>query len=64
VLYTCLGQDHHADLHRAMRECVDNEDLNKVILNALAAKPKGHDFVIDRRGAAPAVTRFMSTTGG
>jgi cyclic pyranopterin phosphate synthase len=30
----------------------------------MAAKPKGHDFVIDRPGAAPAVPRHMSVTGG
>jgi cyclic pyranopterin phosphate synthase len=27
-------------------------------------KPKGHDFVIDRRAGKPAVARHMSVTGG
>ena len=31
---------------------------------AIALKPKGQDFRIDRPGAAPAVLRTMSTTGG
>ena len=31
---------------------------------AIARKPKGHDFIIDRRHTAPAVARHMSVTGG
>ena len=31
---------------------------------AIARKPKGHDFIIDRRHAAPALARPMSMTGG
>ena len=31
---------------------------------AILRKPKGHDFVIDRRRRAPAVPRHMSVTGG
>ena len=31
---------------------------------AIARKPKGHDFIIDRRHTAPAVRRHMSVTGG
>jgi cyclic pyranopterin phosphate synthase len=31
---------------------------------AIARKPKGHDFVIDRRTKQPAVARHMSVTGG
>jgi cyclic pyranopterin phosphate synthase len=30
----------------------------------MTRKPKGHDFVIDRRAARPAVARHMSVTGG
>lgn len=64
TLYTCLGQDHHADLRAIMRAHADEEALRSGILNAIAGKPKGHDFVIERRGAQPALARFMSTTGG
>ncbi|MBV9632131.1 MAG: GTP 3',8-cyclase MoaA, partial [Xanthobacteraceae bacterium] len=31
---------------------------------AITRKPKGHDFVIDRRHQRPAVGRHMSVTGG
>jgi cyclic pyranopterin phosphate synthase len=31
---------------------------------AISRKPKGHDFVIDRRTKKPAVARHMSVTGG
>lgn len=64
TLYTCLGQDHHADLRAVMRAHDDDDMLREAILYAIAGKPKGHDFVIERRGAKPAVARFMSTTGG
>jgi cyclic pyranopterin phosphate synthase len=43
---------------------VDDEGLKAAIQAAIARKPKGHDFVIERRGAAPAVARHMSVTGG
>jgi GTP 3',8-cyclase len=35
-----------------------------VILEAISRKPKGHDFVIDRRHEQTAVARHMSVTGG
>jgi cyclic pyranopterin phosphate synthase len=31
---------------------------------AIGRKPKGHDFVIDRRRGLASVSRHMSTTGG
>jgi cyclic pyranopterin phosphate synthase len=37
--------------------------LNVAIEAAIARKPKGHDFVIDR-AARPSVARTMSVTGG
>ena len=64
TLYTCLGQDNHADLRAIMRAHGDDAALQEAILAAIEGKPKGHDFVIERRGAAPALSRFMSTTGG
>ena len=65
VLYMCLGQDDCADLRAPMRHHAgDDGPLNAAIREALTRKPKGHDFKIERRGAAPAVARTMSTTGG
>lgn len=64
TLYLCLGQDDHADLRRVLRSDVDDAGLEAAIRAAIAQKPLGHDFVIDRRDAAPAVQRHMSMTGG
>jgi cyclic pyranopterin phosphate synthase len=65
TLYMCLGQDDAADLRAALRDpSVDEEALRQVIRDAIARKPKGHDFVIDRRRPAASVVRHMSVTGG
>ena len=64
TLYMCLGQEDAADLRAPMRQFDDNEALYKAIDDAIALKPKGHDFVIDRRHSKPSVGRHMSTTGG
>jgi len=61
MLYMCLGQDDDADLRRVLRS---GGDLDAAISEAIARKPKGHDFIIDRRTTAPAVARHMSLTGG
>ncbi len=63
TLHTCLGQDDATDLRGLLRASADDEPVRAAVLGALAAKPKGHDFVI-ARGARPAVARHMSTTGG
>jgi len=65
VLYMCLGQDDSADLRTPLRQHPGDEGpLHAAIREALARKPKGHDFHIERRGERPAVARVMSTTGG
>jgi cyclic pyranopterin phosphate synthase len=65
TLYMCLGQDDAADLRAPLRDpTLGEEGLREAILAAIARKPKGHDFVIDRRRKAPAVARHMSVTGG
>jgi cyclic pyranopterin phosphate synthase len=38
--------------------------LSRAIDEAISRKPKGHDFIIDRRSARPALARHMSVTGG
>jgi cyclic pyranopterin phosphate synthase len=63
-LYMCLGQDDDADLRAPLRASDDDALLDAAIDAAIARKPKGHDFVIDRRRHAPAVARHMSVTGG
>ena len=64
TLYMCLGQEDAADLRAAVRESDDDALLHRAIDEAIARKPKGHDFIIDRRRNAPAVGRHMSVTGG
>ena len=64
VLYMCLGQEDAADLRAPLRESPDDGLLHAAIAAAIARKPKGHDFVIDRTTRAPAVSRHMSATGG
>lgn len=64
-LFLCLGQDDHADLRAVLRDHPDDDEpLRAAIREAIARKPKGHDFSIPGRGAAPAVSRPMSMTGG
>ncbi|MFT8245869.1 GTP 3',8-cyclase MoaA [Roseomonas sp. BN140053] len=69
TLYMCLGQDDAADLRAPLRDPLVPEgerdaNLRQAIRDAMLRKPKGHDFVIERRAARPAVGRHMSVTGG
>jgi cyclic pyranopterin phosphate synthase len=64
TLYMCLGQDDAADLRPALRAGASDSALEDRILEAISRKPKGHDFIIDRRHARPSVARHMSVTGG
>jgi len=64
TLYMCLGQQDAADLRAPLRASESDDPLDDAIREAIARKPKGHDFVIDRRHQAPAVPRHMSVTGG
>jgi GTP 3',8-cyclase len=64
TLYMCLGQDDAADLRGPLRASSDDGLLARAIDEAISRKPKGHDFVIDRRTKQPAVARHMSVTGG
>ena len=63
-LYMCLGQEDAADLRAPLRASADDGPVLRAIDDAIARKPKGHDFVIDRRRDRPAVSRHMSVTGG
>ena len=64
TLYMCLGQEDAADLRKVLRGSEGDETVLAAIDAAIARKPKGHDFVIDRRTRLPAVGRHMSVTGG
>ena len=62
-LFLCLGQDDMVDLRTALREG-GREALDAELDRAMTIKPKGHDFVLDRSHAGPALARHMSVTGG
>jgi cyclic pyranopterin phosphate synthase len=64
TLFMCLGQEDAADLRAALRADGGNDGLYAAIDEAISRKPKGHDFIIDRRHTRPALARHMSMTGG
>jgi cyclic pyranopterin phosphate synthase len=64
TLYMCLGQEDSADLRRPLRASESDDHLLAAIDAAIGRKPKGHDFIIDRRHQRPALSRHMSVTGG
>jgi GTP 3',8-cyclase len=64
TLHTCLGHEDASDLRKPLRASPDDELLSAAIDRAIGLKPKGHDFIIDRRHNRPSVSRHMSVTGG
>jgi cyclic pyranopterin phosphate synthase len=64
TLFMCLGQEDAADLRAPLRASDSDDLLDAAIVEAISRKPKGHDFVIDRRTKKPSVARHMSVTGG
>ena len=64
TLYLCLGQDDAADLRGPLRDGASDAELRGVILDAIARKPRGHDFDAARLADGAQVVRFMNTTGG
>ena len=62
-LYMCLGQDGMVDLRAAIRDG-GPDALDAALDRAMLLKPRGHDFVLDRSHAGPALSRHMSVTGG
>ena len=64
TLFMCLGQDDAADLRAPLRASDNDTALIAAIQEGISRKPKGHDFIIDRSHAAPALARHMSVTGG
>ena len=64
TLHTCLGHEDASDLRKPLRASASDEELSAAIDRAIGLKPKGHDFIIDRRHNRPSVSRHMSVTGG
>jgi cyclic pyranopterin phosphate synthase len=64
TLHTCLGHEDASDLRKPLRASPDDTLLGAAIDRAIGQKPKGHDFIIDRRHNRPSVNRHMSVTGG
>ena len=64
TMFMCLGQEDAADLRAPLRASEANDLLYAALDEAILRKPKGHDFVIDRRHKRPALSRHMSVTGG
>lgn len=64
TLHTCLGHEDASDLRRPLRGSAADDLLSAAIDRAIGLKPKGHDFIIDRRHNRPSVSRHMSVTGG
>jgi GTP 3',8-cyclase len=64
TLFMCLGQEDAADLRTPLRASRSDKLLDAAICEAITRKPKGHDFIIDRRQQRPALARHMSVTGG
>ena len=64
TLFMCLGQEDAADLRTPLRASEADASVVDAIRDAIERKPRGHDFVIDRRRRRPAVERHMSVTGG
>src|SRR3978361_1064292 len=59
-----LAPQAPSDLRRPLRASADNDLLSAAIDPAIGLKPKGHDFIIDRRHNRPSVSRHISVTGG
>ena len=63
-LYMCLGQEDMADLRAPLRASPEDKQLEAAIRDAIAHKPKGHDFDYSRQETSGQVSRHMSHTGG
>jgi len=63
-MYMCLGQQDKADLKIPLRKSENDQLLKQVIYEAISRKPKGHDFVIERKENEQFVPRHMNVTGG
>ena len=63
-LYACLGGTEQVDLRAALRSDDPDAELSAGLDRAMEIKPERHHFAIRAPGAAPALARHMSLTGG
>lgn len=63
-IYTCLGQEGSADLRGPLRASESDEALHHAIDDAIARKPRGHDFAVKDGEMTGTLARHMSHTGG
>ena len=63
-LYACLGGTEQVDLRAALRSDDPDAALSAGLDLAMRIKPERHHFAIRAPGAAPALARHMSLTGG
>lgn len=63
-LFMCLGGEAQVDLRAALRSADPDAALAEAFARAMGEKPEKHHFRIDEPGAAPALARHMSQTGG
>jgi cyclic pyranopterin phosphate synthase len=63
-LFMCLGGEGKVDLRAALRSADPEAALAQAFARAMGEKQERHSFAIDRAGAAPALARHMSMTGG
>ncbi len=60
TLYLCLGQEDKLELRPLLRRGISDQELQRLIIEAVANKPERHEFSDQSRQ----VVRFMSMTGG
>ncbi|MEQ1498279.1 MAG: GTP 3',8-cyclase MoaA [Novosphingobium sp.] len=63
-LFACLGGTEQVDLRAALRSDDCEAALAAALDMAMRIKPERHNFEIRNAGAAPALARHMSMTGG
>ena len=63
-LYTCLGQEGSTDLRPILRGAPGDAALEQAIRDAIARKPRGHDFDYSRGVPRGTISRGMNHTGG
>ena len=63
-LFACLGGTEQVDLRAALRSDDPDAALSAGLDQAMRIKPERHHFAIGAPGAAPALARHMSLTGG
>jgi len=62
-LYPCMGQMGKVELREVLRSSEGNQALRKKILEAVANKPKSHEFLITKEQTR-GIARHMSELGG